>query len=79
MTPGEHLRERREELGLSAAEVARRCGVCRESIWLWESDRKAPGLHSLSRIVEGYQLNAGQLLALVDAAWWDRPRNPRAA
>lgn len=79
MTPGDHLRERREELGLSQAEVARRGGLCRETVSLWESNRKAPGLRSLSVIVEVYDLDAGQLMALVDSAWWDRPKKKHAS
>lgn len=39
---GRHLRERREQLGLSRPEVAKRLAACRNSILNWEHDRQLP-------------------------------------
>lgn len=42
MTPAE-LRARREALGLSQAELARRLGVAANTWWRWEQGQRQPG------------------------------------
>ena len=39
---GKHLWEKREQLGLSRPEVAKRLGTCRNSVLNWENDRQLP-------------------------------------
>ena len=39
---GKHVRKRREQLGLSRPEVAKRFGTCRNSVLNWENDSQLP-------------------------------------
>jgi transcriptional regulator with XRE-family HTH domain len=41
-TLGQRIRQRRRELGLSTAELARRAGVTRDTLADWERDQTAP-------------------------------------
>lgn len=46
-TPGERLRNRREELDLTGAELARRLHVTRAAVCDWEADRRCPSVYHL--------------------------------
>lgn len=50
-TIGDHLRNRRLDLGLLQKEVAQRVGVDTASVTNWENNRSSPSLHSIPRII----------------------------
>ena len=52
MTIGDHLRKKRLDLGLLQKEVAVLIGAMKDSVYLWESNRVAPTLPFLPKIVE---------------------------
>lgn len=50
-TWGDHLRQRRLELGLRQKDVARRLGVDTGSVWGWERNVRAPYVYHVPAIV----------------------------
>jgi uncharacterized protein len=58
---GALIREARRRAGLSQAELARRAGVSQPVISAYESGRRAPGLSTLTKLVEasGHRLQVG--------------------
>lgn len=59
-TLGEHLRNRRLELGLLQRDVAVRLGAHKASVWLWEKGRAAPELKWIPAIVGFLGFNPSQ-------------------
>ena len=74
---GARLRQAREKVGLSGAEVARRIGVERQTINNWELGRSAPQMSNLQRFAEVVGLSVSELLSGLDAP--DRGSVPGAA
>ena len=62
MTPGEKVRERREELGLSIAELARRAGLAREYLSKIENGHVGVGDKTAAKLAPALELDAGELL-----------------
>ncbi len=58
------IRERREALGLTQADLARYLGVQPEFICLIEGGRRRPDLDRLPRLAEVLDLDAGRLCRL---------------
>lgn len=58
-TAGALLREARQRARLSQSDLARRAGVAQSVISMYESDRREPGLHTLTKLVEatGHKLS----------------------
>ncbi|MGH9158246.1 MAG: helix-turn-helix domain-containing protein [Acidimicrobiales bacterium] len=85
MTPGAVLRDARKRARLSQTDLARRAGVPQSVISAYESDRRDPGLRTLTRLVKatGHELRldvvptAGRMLGLPDTALGRRLRRHR--
>lgn len=58
-TAGAVLREARQRARLSQTELARRAGVAQSVISMYESDRREPGLRTLTKLIEatGHKLS----------------------
>lgn len=61
---GEHLRARREELGLSQPELERRSGVRQQAISLYEKGRRIPSLVTLGLLGGALDMPVDELDAL---------------
>ena len=86
-TPGAVLREARQRARLSQTDLARRAGVAQSVISMYESDRREPGLGTLTKLIEatGHKLSLelsppdqGQL-GLPDSPFGRRLRRHRRA
>src|SRR4030088_2534643 len=64
MTPGERIRERRLELGITLREFARRVEVSAPYLTDLEAGRRHPGPEGLQRIAAGLGLASADLAAL---------------
>lgn len=84
---GDVLRDARKRARLSQADVARRSGIAQSVISAYESGRREPGVHTLTRLVEatGHQLEfdivpaADRQLGLPDTPLGRRLRRRRRA
>jgi transcriptional regulator with XRE-family HTH domain len=61
-TLGSRIRNRRQELGLSASELARRAGVTRDTLHAWESDQSEPRANKLQMLAGVLGANVGWLI-----------------
>ena len=61
-TLGQRIRTQRQRLGLSAAELARRAGVTRDTLSEWERDATAPRSNRLLTLAGVLETNIGWLL-----------------
>ena len=52
MTIGEKIKKRREEIGLTQSELARKCILPPTTIWNIENGKRKPGLKSILRIAD---------------------------
>jgi transcriptional regulator with XRE-family HTH domain len=52
MTPGQTIRQAREEAGLTARELAERVGVAMNTIVRWERDEVGPSIDAMRRVGE---------------------------
>lgn len=59
---GNTLKRRRELLGLSQAELARRLGIARARISEWERDVRRPNLTSLELLAEALDTSIARLV-----------------
>lgn len=64
MTPGERIREMREEQGLSIYELSRRLGVTDRCIHSWETGRTLPGFESIRAICNYFDISADEFMEL---------------
>lgn len=55
------IREARANSGLSAAELARRAGVSRPTLWSWETGRSKPTKENLASLRKALQLEANSI------------------
>lgn len=62
------IREAREILGLSQAELARRCGMSRQVIWGWESGNRQPSVESLLSVASVLGVTVDELLVKTDTS-----------
>lgn len=58
---GEKIKEYRERLGLSQAELAEGVGVDRSSVSLWESGKTMPTIKNLRRLAALFSCKPGDL------------------
>jgi len=56
------LRERRQQLGLSLSELARRSHLSHQAVMLVEQARRVPGLDTLARLGHALESTSWQLL-----------------
>ena len=59
---GEQIKERRQELDLTQAEVAEKLFVTRQAVSNWEHNKTYPDLNMLVRISNVYQISRDSLL-----------------
>ena len=59
------LRDLRERMMLSQSELARACGVDRQTVWLWESLRVRPSTEHQRKLVEVLQCSPEAVLAAI--------------
>lgn len=86
-TAGAVLREARQRARLSQTDLARRAGVAQSVISMYESDRREPGLNTLTKLIEatGHKLSLTLLppdqdqLGLPDSPLGRRLRRHRRA
>lgn len=50
MNVGDRIRERREKIGLTQTELARRLGIDKGTVWRWEAGRTSPQRGQLQRV-----------------------------
>lgn len=59
---GEHIRSKREEKGITAAELARLCYMDKPNLLRIEKGRVNPSAFALKRIAEGLDISIAELL-----------------
>lgn len=53
MTLGQHIAQKRRELGLSQEQLGQEMGVSRQAIYKWESDAAVPEIDKLIALSDG--------------------------
>jgi transcriptional regulator with XRE-family HTH domain len=66
MMRGERLRKRREDLGLSQAELGERLGIEGRAIYRYEKNQVDPSADTLAKLSQELRVTADYLLGLVD-------------
>ena len=59
---GALIRERRESLGISTSEMAKRCSVSEQTLYAWEVGRNAISLNSFAKIAAALGTTPKKLL-----------------
>ena len=72
MSFGEQLRKRREELGISRAELADRLGVSRSAIGNYETGVSAPKEEVLLRLFDALGVDAWRQWLLEETEAWKK-------
>ncbi len=67
MTVGERIRAKREELGLSQSELARKVGLTRQGLCKYELDRADPRLFNAMCIAEALGVSLDYLAGRCEA------------
>jgi transcriptional regulator with XRE-family HTH domain len=62
MDIGRRIREVREDLGMPAAELARRVGVAPNTVWRYESGEREPSMAMLEKIARALRTEPAELL-----------------
>lgn len=65
---GAAMKSRREALGLSQSELARRAGVAGQLVWRYEHGRAEPSLSLLAKVAEVLSVTIDDLLREAQAA-----------
>lgn len=60
------IRKYREQLCMTQAELADRCGVVKSAVCMWESGDRKPDIVMLKKLTEIFGCTADELLASVD-------------
>lgn len=55
------LRKRRFELGFTIEEVAQRCGVSKNLVWMWEHNMRSPSVKVLWALANALALDINEL------------------
>ncbi|MGT2750403.1 helix-turn-helix domain-containing protein [Streptococcus orisasini] len=66
MFSGERLRKRREELGLSQAQMAKQLGISRPSYFNWETDKTRPNQKNLAKLAQLLKVDRAYFSAQYD-------------
>lgn len=56
------IRQRREQVGLTVAELAERCGVTTQTVYEWEWGRKALDWDRLPELAKALNISPGRLI-----------------
>lgn len=62
VTPAKVLKIRRENAGLTQAELAERCGIAASNIALMETGKRGIGIKSARKLAEGLGCNVGDFV-----------------
>jgi transcriptional regulator with XRE-family HTH domain len=62
MDIGRRIRDVREDLGMPAAELARRVGVAPNTVWRYESGEREPSMAMLEKIARALRTQPAELL-----------------
>ncbi|MBL5924989.1 helix-turn-helix domain-containing protein [Enterobacter asburiae] len=62
LTPGQRIKQRRRDVGLSQSKLSKASGVSGSSISLWESDTTAPRGENLHRLASALQCSPTWIL-----------------
>ncbi len=60
------LRRMREELALTIEEVAKSCGVRRQTVWLWENGKFRPSPLHRRKLAEIYKTTPKEILGAIE-------------
>jgi len=71
------LCEERKKRGLSQFELARKSGLTRQSVSLFESGHRAPTFFSLFRLAKGFDVPVAKLVILLMNKYEDYERGER--
>ncbi len=84
MTLGQHIAQKRRELGLSQEQLSQEMGVSRQAIYKWESDATVPEIDKLIALsdgqtveveAQGQQSFEGKIACPLSGQIWIRSRN----
>lgn len=64
---GDRLKQRREELGLSQADLGARLGIEAQAVYRYEKEQADPSSEVLGRFAKELEVTADYLIGLVDA------------
>lgn len=73
MTTGQHVAQKRKELGISQEALGERLGVSRQSIYKWESDSAMPEVEKLVALSRLFGVSVGWLLGVEEEPGPDEP------
>jgi len=68
MDIGRRIRDVREDLGMPAAELARRVGVAPNTVWRYEAGEREPSMAMLEKIARALRTEPAELLRSVSAS-----------
>lgn len=63
---GKVLQERREKLGISMSDLARRCGWDAARIWKYETGHAMPGLDAMACLCRELKMSLQKLIAIAN-------------
>ena len=59
---GKALKEQREMLGLSQAELAKQLQFSQQAVSLWEADKRAPSIYACIKLADFYGITMDELI-----------------
>ena len=60
------IRKYREQLGITQAELAEKCGVVKSAVCMWESGDRKPDILMLKKLTDIFGCTADDLLASIE-------------
>ena len=60
------IRKYREQLGITQADLALKCGVVKSAVCMWESGDRKPDIVMLKKLTSIFGCTADELLAPID-------------
>lgn len=60
------IRKYREQLGITQAELAEKCGVVKSAVCMWESGDRKPDIIMLKKLAEIFNCTADELLSPIE-------------
>lgn len=68
---GDRIRRRREELGMSQSDLARRADLTPSGIWQYEQGERKPSSEALTKLADALKVATDYLLGVRDPTWED--------